>query len=82
MEVCGWLASTQIFFQGHCRFYFYFIFIFPWLPLPFFKILPRLWPFEGRVDCVRAHPRLRARLGGSEDAWWAFGEAVCVGASS
>ena len=37
---------------------------------------------EGRVDSVRARPRLRARLGGSEDSWWAFGEAVCVGASS
>ena len=30
--------------------------------------------------CVRAQPRLRARLGGSEDALWVFSEAVCVGA--
>ena len=86
------LASMQIFFQGHCRFYFYFRFISQAQAEIFRPIfLASRYHFskfcqgcesEGRVDSVRARPRLRARLGGSEDAWWAFGEAVCVGASS
>ena len=86
------LASMQIFFQGHCRFYFYFRFISQAQAEIFRPIfLASRYHFskfcqgcesEGRVDSVRARPRLRARLGGSEDSWWAFGEAVCVGASS
>ena len=86
------LASTQIFFQGHCKFYFYFLFISQAQAEIFRPIfLASRYHFskfcqgcesEGRVDSVRARPRLRARLGGSEDSWWAFGEAFCVGASS
>ena len=86
------LASMQIFFQGHCRFYFYFRFISQAQAEIFRPIfLASRYHFskfcqgcesDGRVDSVRARPRLRARLGGSEDFWWAFGEAVCVGASS
>ena len=86
------LARARIFFQGHCRFYFYFLFIFQAQAEIFRPIfLASRYHFskfcqgcesEGRVDSVRARPRLRARLGGSEDSWWAFGEAVCVGASS
>ena len=88
----GGLASTQIFFQGHCKFYFYFLFISQAQAEIFRPIfLASRYHFskfcqgcesEGRVDSVRARPRLRARLGGSEDSWWAFGEAFCVGASS
>ena len=85
-------SPPQIFFQGHCKFYFYFLFISQALAEIFRPIfLASRYHFskfcqgcesEGRVDSVRARPRLRARLGGSEDSWWAFGEAVCVGASS
>ena len=86
------LASMQIFFQGHYNFYFYFLFISQAQAEIFrpiflasryhFSKFCRGCESEGRVDSVRARPRLRARLGGSEDSWWAFGEAVCVGASS
>ena len=70
------LGSTQIFFQGHCNFYFYFLFISQAQAEIFRPIfLASRYHFskfcqgcesEGRVDSVRAHPRLRARLGGSE----------------
>ena len=93
LSTVGALCSIKIFFfQGHCKLYFYFLFISQAQAEIFRPIfLASRYHFskfcqgcesEGRVDSVRARPRLRARLGGSEDSWWAFGEAVCVGASS
>ena len=80
----------QIFFQGHCRFYFLFLFIsqaqadifrpISLAPTSIFQNFAKAVTSEGRGGCVRAQPRLRARLRGSEDAWWVFGEAFCVGA--